>query len=308
MKTLSIIIPVYYNQHSLPTLMVELLKVEEALKSLDVELELVFVDDGSGDDSLSELIRLKELDPRISIVKLTRNFGAIQAVKTGLNFINGDCFMFLAADLQDPPGLILEMVQRWLNGSKYVICVRKERDDPRASKMFAALHYKMIRALVIKDFPEGGYDLALMDGAMLPYMKQGGKNINISLFGFWLGYEPDIIYYKREARVHGVSRWTFVKKVKYFFDSVLGFSITPIRLMSIIGLVVSVISFTYGITVVLGALIGGQEVPGFSATASLLSFLLGIVIVMLGLIGEYLWRVFDQTSDRPEAVIEKIYK
>jgi len=308
MKTLSIIVPVYYNEESLSPLMTELVKVEEQLKSLNVELELVFVDDGSGDGSLQELVRLKASYPKISIVKLTRNFGAIQAVKAGMNFVNGDCFMFLAADLQDSPGLIIEMVQRWLYGSKYVICVRKDRDDPWASKMFAALHYKLIRTLVIKDFPEGGYDLALMDSAMLPYMKQGGKNINISLFGFWLGYEPDIIYYRRQARVHGVSRWTFVKKVKYFFDSVLGFSITPIRLMSIIGLVVSVISFMYGIAVVLAALIGGQEVPGFSATASLLSFLLGIVIVMLGLIAEYLWRIFDQTSERPETVIEKIYK
>ena len=134
MKTISVIVPVYFNEGSLLLLFEELLKVEAQLAERECALELIFVDDGSGDDSLKVLLSLRERRPGIKVVKLARNFGAIHATKVGLHFVTGDCFMWLAADLQDPPSLIVEMVDIWLSGRKYVIATRAARHDPAMSK------------------------------------------------------------------------------------------------------------------------------------------------------------------------------
>jgi len=306
-KKVSVVVAVYYNEGSLPLLFGELLEVEEALRQKNLQLELIFVDDGSGDDSLEELLKIKQQRESTKVIKLTRNFGAVHASKTGLQFVTGDCYLILAADLQDPPELIPKMVDQWLDGAKYVICSRTDRDDPVTSKIFAYIFYKLVRLLVIRDYPAGGFDLALMDRAMLPYVQQGGKNINPSLFTYWLGYKPSILPYKRRQRIHLKSRWTFSKKLKLFLDSILGFSIVPIRMISLIGLLVSLVSLGYGLSVVIHAIIGRTDVPGFATLAGLISFLLGLAIVMLGVIGEYIWRIFDEMNKRPEAVIDRIY-
>src|SRR5665811_1258978 len=127
---LSIVVPVYFNAGSLPRLFEELLKLETRLSERSVSLELIFVDDGSKDESLERLLEFKAKRPETKVAKLTRNFGAVHFSKTGFKFVTGDAFMILAADLQDPPGLVLEMVGRWLSGSKFVICERITRDDP----------------------------------------------------------------------------------------------------------------------------------------------------------------------------------
>jgi glycosyltransferase involved in cell wall biosynthesis len=306
-KKLSIVIPVFFNAPSLGDLHSELIELERRLISIDVELELIFVDDGSKDDSFERLLELKNADRRIRVIKLTRNFGSVHAIKMGFQYVSGDCFTVLAADLQDPPELILEMVKRWLDGSKFVICERVSRDDPLMTRIYSKIYYKLLRLLVMKNFPKGGFDMALMDKDMLPYMIKSAKNSYMALLAYWLGYEPEIIHYRRNARAHGKSKWTFAKKFKVFLDVMLGFSVTPIRAISAIGSIVSFISFAYGIVVVTVALVHGNPVAGFTTIVALITFLLGLIILMLGIIGEYLWRIFDETNLRPEAVIEKVY-
>jgi dolichol-phosphate mannosyltransferase len=307
MKKLSVVVPVYYNEGSLPPLFEELRAVEQQLRERDVALELIFVDDGSGDGSYAELLRIKEQRPETRVVKLSRNFGAVHASKTGLHFVTGDCFLVLAADLQDPPALILEMVERWQRGCKFVICVRRKRADPPLTRLFARLYYRLLRLAVVRDYPEGGYDLALMDRALLPHLQASAKNINPNVFAFWLGFKPERIEYERRQRKHGSSRWTFTKKLKFFLDTVLGFSMVPLRAISVIGLVVALCSAGYGLSVVTHALLGYTEVPGFTTLAALICFLLGLMICMLGMLGEYLWRIFDEINKRPEAVIDEIH-
>jgi dolichol-phosphate mannosyltransferase len=306
-RKLSIVIPVYFNEHSLPHLFDELLRIEKKLLEQKVELELIFVDDGSKDGSLRELLKLKQVRESTRIIKLTRNFGAVQATKAGIQIVSGDSFVVLAADLQDPPELILSMVEKWLQGAKFVICKRVHRDDPPLSKVFAYIFHKLVRLFVIENYPARGYGMALMDQAFLPYMQNSSKNINPPLFAYWLGFEPEVILYERQKRTHGKSRWTFSKRVKLFLDSLLGFSVVPIRVISLIGVFVSIVSFAYGTLVLIGALRGKTAVLGFATIATLLSFLLGLIIVMLGIIGEYIWRIFDETSKRPESVIDEIY-
>jgi polyisoprenyl-phosphate glycosyltransferase len=307
MSKVSVVIPVYYNEESLPVLFAELLKAEDALIRQDCSLELIFVDDGSGDNSLAELLKIKQQRQSTRVVKLTRNFGAIHASKTGFQFVTGDCFMVLAADLQDPPELIPELVARWQAGAKFILCGRLHRDDPLLSKFFAYIYYRLLRFFVVKDYPKGGFDLALMDRAILPYLQTSSKNINPPLFEYWLGFKPEVIPYHRPRRKYGKSRWSVAKKVKVFLDSILGFSIVPIRMISLIGIIVSLLSFGYGAWILFNALLGRTGVRGFATIVALVSFLLGMVIVMLGIMGEYLWRIFDEINKRPESVIDEIY-
>lgn len=306
-RTISVVVPVFWNEQSLAPLFDELSRTEEELRTRNYNLELIFVDDGSGDNSLGELLKIKKSRPATKVIKLTRNFGATHASKTGFQFVTGDCFMILAADLQDPPELILEMLGKWESGCKFVLCRRTARHDPVATRMFAALYYWLLRLFVVADYPEGGFDLALMDRALLPYIQKSGKNINTPLFAYWLGFKPEIIQYQRRERKYGQSRWSFSKKVKFFLDSLLGFSILPIRIISLIGVIVSLLSFGYGFMILVNTLLGHSDVRGFATIVALLSFLLGVVIVMLGIIGEYLWRIFDETNKRPESVIDEIY-
>ncbi len=309
MKKLSIIIPVYFNEGSLSLLFNELLEIEKKLLSENVCLELIFVDDGSEDGSLLELIKIKEKKSKsVKIIKLSRNFGAVKASKTGMQFVTGDCFMILAADLQEPPQLILEMVDKWEAGSKFVICIRNSRKDPFLTKIFAKFYYKILRLLVNNKYPQKGFDLMLMDKVMLPYFKNSGKHIYTPLFAYSLGFKPEIIHYDRRLRVHGTSKWSFKKKLVAFFDAILGSTILPIRFMSLFGFMISGTSFIYGLFIMINALRGKISVPGYASLITFNSFMFGLIIAMLGIMGEYLWRAFNEVNKNPEVVIDEIYE
>jgi len=306
-KTLSVVIPVYYNAKSLPELFAELGVFEKELDSRSLELELIFVNDGSGDDSLKQLLRIKKARPSTKIVDLSRNFGAIAASKTGFQFVTGDAFTILAADLQDPVEQVLLMVDNWLKGEKFIVSVREGREDPGSTKFFARIYYAVVRLLVVPNYPVGGYDLMLMDKAMLPHMATSGKHTNPNMYAFWLGFTPVKLPYHRRARRHGKSRWTFRKKLNFFMDTISGFSAAPIRLISAFGFVVALLSFAYGLNIIAQTLFDGSEVQGFATIVTLISFFSGTILVMLGIIGEYLWRTFEMVNNKPESVINQTY-
>lgn len=301
------VVPVYYNEGSLPQLAKALVPFEEELKARSLELELIFVDDGSGDRSFDEVMKIKQARPQTKVVKLTRNFGAIAASKTGFKFVTGDCFGILAADLQDPPEKFLEMVDCWLAGERFVVCARASRDDPFMTKLLAAGYYLALRMLVVKDYPDGGFDLMLLDKTLLPYMRDMGKNTHPNLYAYWLGVPPKILYYHRAKREYGKSRWTLGKKLRLFVDTITGFSVVPIRMISTFGLVVALLSFLYGAYIFFNALFDRFEVPGYPTIIVLITFFSGLILVMLGIIGEYLWRIFDTSQGNPESVIDETY-
>jgi dolichol-phosphate mannosyltransferase len=307
MKTVSVIVPVYYNAESLPPLFLELQKVETQLQERGCAMELTFVDDGSGDESMIELMKIKRQRPDTRVVKLTRNFGEVHACKIGLNYVTGDCLMWLAADLQDPPKLIVEMTDQWLAGSKFVIALRTRRLDPPPTRFFAGIYHWLVKVFISKDYPERGFDRFLLDAALIPYIRDSGKNINTSLLAYWLGYKPATVFYDRLKREHGRSHWTFAKKLTYFIDSILGFSVLPIRIISGMGFIVSLLSFGYGSYIVIDTIFGQRDVPGFATLVAMISFLLGMVMIMLGIIGEYVWRIFDEVTKRPEVVVDEVY-
>jgi dolichol-phosphate mannosyltransferase len=307
MKTVSVVVPVYYNAESLPLLFAELQKVEGQLRERACAMELIFVDDGSGDESIVELMKIKQQRPDTRVVKLTRNFGAAHACKMGLKYVTGDCIMWLSADLQDPPELVTEMADQWLAGSKFVIALRESRVDPPLTTLFAGIYHWLVRKMISKDYPKGGIDILLMDAALLPYLRDSSKNMDPRLLAHWLGYPAATIPYERRKRQHGKSRWTFAKKLTYFIDSIFGFSVMPIRIISLIGLIISLLSFAYGSAIVISRILGYRNVAGFPTLAALITFLLGVVIITLGIIGEYVWRIFDEVSKRPEAVVDEVF-
>jgi polyisoprenyl-phosphate glycosyltransferase len=306
-KLLSLVIPVYFNAESLPGLFAELEHVEGELRRRNLDLELIFVNDGSGDGSLQQLRKIKDKRPATKIINLSRNFGAVAASKTGFGFVTGDVFGILAADLQDPPQQVVEMADHWLAGHKFVISVRAARGDPWVSRLLSRLYYRAIDWLVVSGYPIGGYDLMLMDKSMLGYLVGSTKHTNLALYAFWLGFNPVVLYYVRREREHGKSRYTFRKRLKFLVDTISGFSATPIRLMSLFGFSIAILSFLYGANIIINALLGNFDLRGFATLVALISFFSGLILFMLGVLGEYLWRVFAAVNNVPEAVIDETY-
>ena len=303
-QTLSVIVPVFNSEKTLVLLFTALEQLRNSLAERNVNLQLIFVDDGSGDGSYGILRQRYDTAKDITILKLTRNFGAISALKSTLEYVQGDAFLFIAADMQDPPNLIPQMVDRWLEGKKYVVARRRERNDTKSANFFAQIFYRFLRMSGVKNYPDHGFDLALMDKQFLPYLKQTGKHINIPLFPFWLGFEPSYIDYHRLTVEGKKSSWSFAKKFNLAVDSLLSFSRRPTRILFIMGSVISLVSFLYAIYMILSALLGQIKVPGFATIIVLMSMLHGVTILFLGIICEYIWRIFDEINGHPAAVVD----
>ena len=306
-KTLSIVIPVYFNEQNLPDTIPQLLALRESLSGY--KLDLIFVDDGSKDRSLEILLDAQEQFPRnIKVVKLTRNFGSMAALQAGLTVASGDCIGVIAADLQDPPELFVDMVQHWEKGVKAIFAVRSDREESFAQKTFSNLYYALIKRFAVPGYPPGGFDFFLVDRQVIDEVNGiEEKNTNLMTLVFWLGYQAVFIPYVRRKRVKGKSRWTMAKKVKLFIDTFVSFSYFPIRLFSFLGIIYAFLSFSYGILIFFSWLSFGIEVQGWVPMMLVLTFTAGLQMTLLGILGEYIWRTMDETRKRPLFVIDEIY-
>jgi dolichol-phosphate mannosyltransferase len=306
-KTVSIVVPVYFNEPNLPDTIPQLLALEDSLSGYS--LELIFVDDDSKDQSLAILLDYQKRFPKqIKVVKLTRNFGTMAALQAGLTVATGDCVGVIAADLQDPPALFVEMVRHWEGGVKAIFAVRSDREESFLQKTFSNLYYALINRFAVPGYPAGGFDFFLADRQVIDEVnKIHEKNTNLMTLVFWLGYQAVLIPYVRRKRTKGKSRWTFGKKIKLFVDTFVSFSYFPIRLFSFLGIIYAVISFSYGIVIFFSWLTFGIEVQGWVPMMLVLTFTAGLQMTLLGILGEYLWRTLDEARGRPLFVIDVIY-
>ena len=231
---------------------------------------------------------------------------SMAAIKSGLMRVTGDCFTYLAADLQDPPEMLLEMVGEWHRGQRFVIRTRASRTDPLLTRFFAWINYRLVRLLVMPTYPSGGFDMAIMDKVFLPHLLRCGHNKNLAMFAWSLGIPAKVLTYHRHEREHGKSMWTFRKKVNYFIDSSIGFSVKPMRLATAIGFTIAITCFIYTLVVIVGKLCGIIDTPGFTTIAALLGFLNGCLFIFLGMLGEYIWRIYQEMDRHAEAVVEEI--
>lgn len=303
----SIVIPVYYNELNLPQTVPALLRLGETLP--EFMLELVFVDDGSGDRSLEVLLEWRDRYPEsIRVVKLTRNFGSMAAILAGMTVAKGACVGIITADLQDPPELFADMIRHWEKGTKAVFAVREDRKEPLLQKCLAGAYYRLLSRYALPGYPKGGFDFLLIDRQVVnEVIRIGEKNTNLMSLIFWMGFKPVMIPYVRREREKGVSRWTLSKKIKLFIDSFVAFSYMPIRFFSTVGLLIALGSFIYGAFVFFAWLLGSIEVKGYTPIMVLLTLTAGIQMTMLGMLGEYLWRALDETRRRPPFVIDRTY-
>ena len=304
MSKISIIIPVYYNSDTL-MLLYEDMKAK-ILGQLG-DYEIVMVDDGSGDDSWSVMNKIRELDGNVKCVKLSRNFGEHAAILAGLSNCTGDCAVTKQADLQEDSELILQMYDKWKEGNKVVLAVREERDEPALKKFFANLYYSIVRSVIDKKMPKGGFDCYLLDRqAIEVLLRLDEKNSSLSLQVLWIGFKSDNVYFHRKDREVGESRWTLSKKIKLVVDSMMSFSYFPIKFMSGLGVVMAILSFVWILEVLIEYIAIGTPVRGWSTLMCLVLFSSGLILLMLGVLGEYLWRTLDATRNRPVFIVDTV--
>jgi dolichol-phosphate mannosyltransferase len=263
------------------------------------------IDDGSDDGSLDELRSIHCHDPNVSVISLSRNFGQLNAVIAGTRAVTGNATVVMSADLQDPVSLIEEMIREWQRGTKIVICYRVSREDSFTSRMTSKLFYGLIR-LSNPQMPIGGFDYVLMDEEPTRiFASLRDRNRFLQGDILWLGFSTKFIPYHRMKRTVGKSQWTLAKKVKYFIDGLLNTSYLPIRFMSLFGVLTSLAGFLYAVIVAVARLTGHMPFIGYAPIMVSLLVLSGIIMTMLGMIGEYVWRIYDETRGRPNYIIKE---
>lgn len=300
---ISIVIPVYYNEDNLRPLYDDIKK--KFIEVIDYEYELVFVNDGSLDRSQEVLEELVEKDANIKVISLSRNFGSHAAILCGLSKCTGDCAIVKAADLQEPTELVLEMVESWKKGNNVVLAVREGREESKQQTLFANLYYWMVRKTALPTMPKSGFDVYLLDRKVINVLMQLDEK-NSALTGqiLWSGFRTDKVYYTRLAREVGKSRWTLRKKIKLVADTLFSFSSLPIKVVSIIGVLSFVGSLVWALFVLAFKLMGKITVDGWTTLFIFNLFSFGIIMLTLGVLGEYLWRTFDASRNRPTYIIE----
>ncbi len=299
----TVVCPVYRNAPSLAGL-VERLKTtrDEAFPAM--ALEIVLVDDGSDDDSWNEIARLREENPSvITAVKLSRNFGQVNAILAGLDHSSGDVVAVLSADLQDPPELLVQMLDCFWAGNEIVVAHRLERADGVTAQAFSRIAYGIARRTNPR-IPVGGFDYVLMSKRAADLLiGMRGRHRFFQGDVLWLGFPTAFVPYRRQAREHGKSGWTLAKKWKYFVDLVLDGSYLPIQFMSRAGILLALAGLAYAIVIAVSWLLNRTPFPGWAPIMVTLLVVSGIILITLGIIAEYLWRIYDEVRDRPLYIV-----
>ena len=305
-KTISFVIPVYRNEGSiLPTFN----KIKELFLETKLKYQFIFINDGSDDNSLNELQSVFLSDKaNVKVISFSRNFGQVSAVIAGFKEVSGDAVIMMSADLQEPIELIGQMIQKWETGSEIVICNRIDREDNYVANITSSFFYKLMKSVNPK-MPRGGFDFLLLDRKALDVFNSlDERNRFIQGDILWLGFALTFIPYKRLKRSIGKSQWTLKKKIKYFIDGFLTTSYTPIRIMSLMGLITAFGGFLYALVILYYKLFKDVPFDGWAPIMILILIIGGLIMLMLGIIGEYIWRTYDETRKRPIYIIKEKYE
>lgn len=308
MVEISVVIPVYFNAGSLEATFLRL-KNEIFPVFPHLTFEILFVDDGSRDGSLQEILKIKKEHPaNVVVIEFTKNFGQVSAIAAGYAHAQGKAVMNVAADMQEPSELLINLIKSYLTSdAPIIIGQRVDRDETAYRKITSNIFYFLMRKLSFKNMPKGGFDVVLMN--------KNVKDLILSLNDahpfwqgqiLWTGYPIKIIPYERKKRVVGKSRWTFSKKIKYLLDGVLNYSNAPLRFFSVVGIMSFFLGIIYSIVITVRFFYAETPFAGWAPLMIIILLSSGVQLLGLGLIGEYLWRIFDQTKSKPKYVISKI--
>jgi len=300
---ISVVTPAFNEAKNLPMLYPDLRSV---LDKISKDWEWIVVDDHSTDETFDVLTYLAAQDDRLRGFRLSRNSGSHLAIACGLNHAVGDCAVVMAADLQDPPDTLPDLVREWNNGAQIVWASRARHEGAgKGSLILSRIYRWMMRHLIgIKEMPASGADYFLVDRKVLDAFRSFNEiNINVVAMLTWMGFRQATISYTKKARTYGKSSWSLGRKVKIVIDSVMSFSYLPIRLMSYSGLVIAFLGFAYAVVVIVNA-IKGNIVEGWASLMVVILLFSGTQMLMMGILGEYLWRTLSEARNRPRYTIE----
>lgn len=303
---ISIIAPCYNEEETIEPF---LRRIEEILTQINQPYEIVFINDGSRDNTLNVLLNAKQNFKNIRIINFSRNFGKEAALTAGLDKARGEAAIPIDVDLQDPPELIKELVARWREGYDVVLAKRADRtSDSFAKRVSADLFYKLNGKISNVDIPNNVGDFRLMSKRVVEALNQLPENQRFmkGLFA-WVGFKTVVIEYVREKREAGQSSFNGWKLWNFALDGITSFSTLPLRIWLYIGALVSFLSFLYGSFIILKTLIFGVDLPGYASLAVIMLFLGGIQLIGIGILGEYIGRIYSESKRRPSYIIEGEY-
>ena len=299
MKKITIIIPAYNEEESLPYLYERLDKLMTSMKNY--EFEILFVNDGSKDKTINIIKELRQKDKKISYVDFSRNFGKEIAMIAGLDYATGDCVIFMDADLQDPPELIPELVKYWEDGYDDVYAKRRSRKGETWLKKFTSkMYYKVLQKTTKIEIQKDTGDFRLLDRRCvnaLRKIRESERNTK-SMFS-WIGYKKKEVLYDRDPRVAGTTKWNYKKLIDLAIDGITSFTTSPLRLSTYIAIPTFLVLFVYFVYVIIKSCMIHKAIQAFQAIILLILFFSGIQILLFGIIGEYLGRIFNETKNRP---------
>lgn len=302
--SLSVVVPVFDEEPVLPEFHRRLAAV---LDGLALPAEVVYVNDGSRDGSLALLASLRDADPRVAIVDLSRNFGKEVAMSAGLDHADGDVVVVLDADLQDPPELIPDMIRAWRDGYDVVLMRRKSRaEESWLKKATARAFYRAIGRIGTIEIPENVGDFRLLSRRAIAALRRFPERSRFmkGLFA-WIGFPCREIEYDRDGRFAGETKWSYWRLWNFALEGITSFSVLPLKVASYVGVVTALVAFAYGAFIVAKTLLFGDPVRGYPTLVTVVLFLGGLQLMALGIIGEYLARMFVEVKQRPLYLVQR---
>ena len=301
---LSVVIPVYNEQDNLPILYERLTAV---LTRCEPGYEIVFVDDGSRDQSLECLHSLEARDPRVKVVELARNFGHQVAISAGMDFARGQAVVIMDADLQDPPEVLPQFIAKWREGHDVVYAIREHRKEGWLKRTAYNLFYRLLQRIANIRIPLDAGDFCIMDRRVVDVLNgMPERNRFVRGIRSWVGLDQVGLAYERQERYAGETKYTFRRLLYLALDGLVSFSYVPLRMISLVGLCVSLMSFILAVFYTIQKLTIGLDPPGFATLIVAVFFLAGIQLITIGVIGEYVGRIFEEVKQRPLYVLRRV--
>jgi glycosyltransferase involved in cell wall biosynthesis len=301
---LSVVLPVCNEEENILPLYERLTAV---LDAEGVSSEIIFVDDGSTDGSTALLHGLAVDDPRVRLVELARNFGHQVAISAGLDFAQGEAVIVMDADLQDPPEVLPGFIAKWREGHDVVYAIREQRQESWPKRLAYTAFYRMLRQVANVDIPLDAGDFCIMDRRVVNLLQSmPERNRFVRGIRSWVGLRQTGLSYERQARYAGQPKYTFGRLMLLALDGFISFSHTPLRVASLLGLGISLLSFLLAGFYFIKKIVAGLSPPGFATLVVAVFFLAGIQLITIGLMGEYVGRIFDEVKRRPLYVVRRV--
>ncbi|SMQ84323.1 Glycosyltransferase involved in cell wall bisynthesis [Bacillus sp. OV166] len=305
MKLITLIVPAYNEEEVITQLYDRIYGLMESLSKY--QFEILFINDGSKDNTLKMIKSLREADPRISFVDLSRNYGKETAMIAGFDYAKGDAVVIIDADLQHPPELIEEMIKYWEEGYEDIYAKRTKREgEPWLKKFTSKKYYELLQKTTRIPILQDVGDFRLLDRRCVDALKEFRESQRYTKGMYsWIGYKKKEITYEAAPRAAGETKWNYSGLVDLALEGITSFTTFPLRLSTIMGFIISICTFIYLIFIIIKTIISGPDVSGYPSLMVVILFLGGIQLISLGIIGEYLGRIFNETKNRPLYFVEE---